>query len=288
MDNTSSATFAFSDRGLEAALDAIGEAGFAQAELWGAEPHIGTPSVREQARVRAILDGHSVRARTMHAPTGRYTLGATDEDWRHECIAVFKEYVRLAGSLGLTEIVIHPIPAHDWVPDIDDPKLPPRIREAVQRSLDDLMPTIEKSGTRVTLENLPRLNGMPLRTMKELRAVVDGYPDKALGLILDTGHAAVLGLDPVDEVHAAGERLCGTHIHDIDVRTQVPVPPWATVGRVDHHSPTLGNLDWAAMRKAFTEIGYTGPWTSGATMPSHGESREELAREVTDWMASWV
>ena len=288
MDNTSSTTFAFSDRGLEAALDAIGEAGFAQAELGGAEPHISTPSGQEQARVRAILDGHSVRARTMHAPIGRYTLGAVDEDLRHECVAVFKRYVRLAGALGLTEVVIHPIPAHDWVSDIDDPALPQRIREAVQRSLDDLMPTIEESGTRVTLENLPRVRGMPLRTMKELRAVVDGYPSKALGLILDTGHVGVLGLDPVDEVHAAGDRLCGTHIHDIDVRTQVPVPPWATQGRVDHHSPTLGNLDWAAMRKAFTDIDYTGPWTSEATIASHGESREELAREVRDWMASWV
>jgi sugar phosphate isomerase/epimerase len=214
----------------------------------------------------------------MHAPAGRYILAAVDEEWRRESVSVLKEYVRLAGALGLTELVIHPIPSPSLVPDIGDPALHQRMHDAVRRSLDDLMPTIEESATRVTIENLPYLSDLPLRTMKELRAVVDGYPSEALGLVIDTGHVGVLELDPVEELHAAGERLCGTHIHDIDVRE----------GRIDHHSPTLGNLDWTAMRQAFTDIGYTGPWTSEATKPSHGESSEELAREVREWMGSWV
>ena len=134
------------------------------------------------------------------------------------------------------------------------------------------MPAIEQAGVRITLENLP-YPGMPLNNMRELRAVVDPYPSEAVGLVIDTGHVGVLELDPVDELHAAGERLCGTHIHDIDVRD----------GRVDHHSPTLGNLDWTAMRQAFEDIGYAGPWTSEAIKPSHGETarRSWPARSAT-------
>ena len=276
MNDTSSTTSAFKDRSLEAALDTLAEAGFPQAEISGSEPHVCSTDDRELARIRGVLEAHSVRARTMHAPAGRYILAALDDDWRAESVPVLSGFVRLAGALGLTEIVIHPIPNPDTI-NTDDPDLPNRVRDAVRLSLDALMPTIEQSGVRVTLENLP-YPGMPLNNMRELRTVVDPYPTEAVGLVIDTGHVGVLELDPVDELHAAGERLCGTHIHDIDVRD----------GRVDHHSPTLGNLDWTAMRQAFADIGYSGPWTSEATKPSRGESAEELAREVSDWLNVWA
>lgn len=236
-----------------------------------------TPSEQELSRLRGILEGHSVRGRTMHAPGGRNTLAAMDASWRKESVGVLTEYVRLAGALGLTELVIHPISVRDMAPYADDPALPQRMREAVQRSIDDLMPAIEESAVRITLENLP-FPTLPLNSMRELRTVVDPYPSEAVGLVIDIGHVARLDLDPVDELHAAGERLCGTHIHEINIQE----------GRTDHYSPTLGNLDWDAMRQAFTEIGYTGPWTSEATKPSHGESPEELAREVNDWMTFWL
>ena len=277
MDNTSSSTLAFSDRSLEAALDALAQAGFPQAEIKASDRHVGTPNEQEISRLRGILGAHSVRGRTMHAPAGRNILAAMDDDWRNESVGVLKEYVRLAGALGLTELVIHPISRLDLVPYADDPDLPQRMREAVQRSLDDLMPTIEESAVRITLENLP-YPGLPLNSMRELRTVVDPYPSEAVGLVIDTGHVGVLELDPIDELQAAGERLCGTHIHDISVQE----------GRIDHHSPTLGNLDWAAMRQAFTGIGYTGPWTSEASKPSYGERPEDLAREVHDWMETWL
>lgn len=276
MDNTSSTTSAFLDRSLEAALDALGEAGFPQAEIWVSDAHMGTPSDQGLSQLRGILEAHSVRGRTMHAPVGRNTLAVLDASWRKESVGVLTEYVRLAGALGLTELVIHPI-SRDLAPLADDPALPQLIREAVQRSLDDLMPAVEESAVRITLENLPIPN-LPLNSMTELRTLVDPYPSEAVGLVIDIGHAARLDLDPVDELHAAGERLCGTHIHDINVQE----------GGTDHYSPTLGNLDWDAVRQAFTEIGYTGPWTSEATRPSHGESPEELAREVKDWMTSWL
>ena len=110
MNDTSSTTLAFKDRSLEAALDALGEAGFPQAEVTGSEPHVCSTDDRELARIRSVFETHSVRPRTMHAPAGRYILAALDDDWRSESIPVLSRYVRLAGGLGLTEMVIHPIP----------------------------------------------------------------------------------------------------------------------------------------------------------------------------------
>ena len=276
MDNISSTTSAFIDRSLEAALDAIGEAGFPQAEIYVTDPHVGAATEQETSRLRGILEAHSVRGRTMHAPRGRNTLAAMDASWRKESVGILTEYVRMAGVLGMTELVIHPVSPREMAPYTDDPALPQRMREAVHRCLDDLMPVIEESAVRVTLENLP-FPSLPLNSMKELRTVVDPYPSEVVGLVIDIGHAARLDLDPVDELHAAGERLCGTHLHGVN---------WQE-GR-DHYTPTLGNLDWDAMRQAFAEIGYTGPWTSEVEKPSHGETPEELAREVIDWMRGWL
>ena len=112
------------------------------------------------------------------------------------------------------------------------------------------MPVIEEAGVRVTLENLPYPQ-MPLNNMQALREVIDPYPSAAVGLIIDLGHVGRVERDPADDIRAAGDRLCGTHMHDLNVRED----------RADHHSPTLGCFDWTAIRAAFAEIGYQGPWT---------------------------
>jgi sugar phosphate isomerase/epimerase len=276
MDDISSTTSIFIDRSLEAALDGIAEAGFPQAEIFVLDPHVGAPTEQELSRLRGILEAHSVRGRSMHAPGRRSTLAAMDDAWREESVGILAGYVRMAGVLGMTELVIHPISIRDLAPYADDPALAQLMREAVQRSIDDLMPVIEESEVRITLENLP-FPKLPLNSMKELRPVIDPYPSEAVGLIIDIGHAARLDLDPVDELHAAGDRLCGTHLHGVN---------WET-GR-DHFTPTLGGLDWDAMRQAFAEIGYTGPWTSEVEKPSDGQSLDELAREANEWMTSWL
>ncbi len=277
MENTSCSTALFKDRDLTAALDAISAVGFPQVELNVREPHVYGADAEEERRLQALFAGHTVNARTMHAPSGRSILGALDEEWRRESVGILAPYVRLAGSLGLTEVVIHPIPSAALVPDAADPTLRRRMEEGIRRSLDALLPTIEETGVRVTLENLPYPD-YPLNNMGDLRAVIEPYPSASVGLILDFGHAGRVGRDPVDELRAAGERLCGTHMHDIDSRD----------GLVDHHSPALDYFDWSAIRRTFAEIGYHGPWTMEVSKTSRGESLEELAGEVSEWLAGWL
>ncbi|MCY4437505.1 MAG: sugar phosphate isomerase/epimerase [Chloroflexi bacterium] len=277
MTNTSCSTALFRDRELPAALDAIAAVGFPQVELNVREPHVHGSDAAEERRLLELFAGHAVHARTMHAPSGRSILAALDDEWRRESVAVLSGYLRLAGSLGLTEMVIHPIPNPDYVPDTDDPALPQRLRDGIQGSLDALLPVIEEAGVRVTLENLPYPD-MPLNNMEELREVVAPYPSDAVGLIIDLGHAGKVRRDPADEIRAAGERLCGTHIHDLD----------SPNGDVDHHSPALNSYDWAAIRQAFAAIGYAGPWTMEVSKTSRGESLEELAGEISAWLAGWL
>ena len=82
--------------------------------------------------------------------------------------------------------------------------------------------------------------------MKELRRIVDDYPDDRVGLVIDIGHVGVLRTDPISEIRSAGARLCGTHIHDVDFSSPDG----------DHRAPTRGGFDWDPILKAFEEIEY--------------------------------
>ena len=276
MENTSCSTSLFRDRELAPALDAIVAAGFPQAEINVREPHVNSADAAEERRVGSEFAARPLRPRTMHAPSGRSILAALDADWRRESVGVLSQYARMAGNLGLTEMVIHPIPNPSFVPDTTDPTLPQQLRDGIRRSLDALLPVSEQAGLRITVENLPYPD-MPLNNMQDLRAVVEPYPSAAVGLIIDLGHVGRVGRDPVADIRAAGDRLCGTHIHDLDAP-----------GGVDHHSPALQTYDWAAIRRAFAEIGYQGPWTMEVSKTSRGESLEELAVEIAGWLGNWL
>lgn len=278
MDDTSYSTVGFNDRSVEDALDAIAGAGFPQTEIQGKAPHLSTPlKGKELADFRGRLEARGLKARTMHAPSGRTALAVPDEEWRREAVALLKRYVTFGGELGITDMVVHPVPGPTSVPNADDPALLKLMKDSARRSLDDLVPAASQAGIRLNLENLPYLCDFPYRTMRELRPLVDPYPEEAVGLIIDTGHVGILRNDPVEEITAAGHRLRGTHIHDV-------------VGEADdgdHHAPTHGWLKWDAILQAFDKINYPGPWTFEVAKPSGDETPEELARITRGVAAQW-
>ena len=280
IDNTSYATVGFSDRDLEAALDAVAAAGFPQTEILGQEPHVAEPPTgRELSELRNGLESRGLRARTVHAPATVNVLGAPDEDWRRDKVAVLGSYIRFAADIGATDIVIHPIPNPIFVPDADDPAIPERIRQAVGRSLDDLVPVAEAAGVRMNLENLAYHDcDYPFRTMEALRPLVDDYPEEQVGLVVDTGHVGLFDMDPAAEIRSAGGRLWGTHLHDVDF----------DVRNGDHRPPTHGGLDWDSIRGALSEVGYAGPMTFEVVVPKHGESPDEMARITREFAESWA
>lgn len=278
MRDISFSTVGFMDRGTEEALDAVAEAGFTQTEIIGQDPHMDdAPTGRALSEFRARLEARGLRVRTVHAPMKRNVLGAPDEDWRREKVRVSSRFIEFAGEVGAGEVVIHPVPNPMFVADADDPSVPGRIRDAVPRSLDEIVPVAQAAGVRITLENLPYHCDYPFLTMRELRPVVDAYPEDGLGLVIDTGHAWTMKNDPVEEIRAAGSRLCGTHLQDVDYDEPDD----------DHWVPTHGDLNWDSIRAAFVEIEYAGPWTFECYVPRHGESPEELASITHGVAESW-
>ena len=189
MGKISYSTAGFFDRDVEAALDAVAEAGFDRAEIVGQEPHVAEPLVgRELEAFRSRLEERGLAGGTVHAPLTRNVLAAPEEEWRREIVEVLASYLRFAAALGCGGMVIHPVPNPMFVPDPEREELPQIMRDAARRSLDDLVPVAEEVGVRILLENLPYHCAYPFLNMGELRALVDPYPGAALGLVIDTGH----------------------------------------------------------------------------------------------------
>lgn len=278
MSQVSYCTRGFNDRDVEAALDAIAAAGFARAEILGQAPHVAAPPEgRELETFRSRLEQRRLAGGTVHAPLARDLLAAPHEQSRRENITVLASYVRFAAAIGARGLVIHPVPNPNRVPDAGHPEASQRIRDAVRRSLDELVPIAQESGVRILLENLPWKTSLPLFSMKQLRPLVDGYPDVALGLVIDTGHAWTAGIDPVEEILEAGSRLWSTHLQDVDFDQP----------QDNHWVPTQGGLDWNAIRAALASVGYAGLWTFEVGYGRHGESREQLARLSRHVAAEW-
>jgi sugar phosphate isomerase/epimerase len=127
------------------------------------------------------------------------------------------------------------------------------------------------------LENLPYRSALPFLTMRELRPLVDEYPEAQVGLVVDTGHAWVHGSDPVEEIRTAGRRLGGTHFQDAE----------HDATRDRHWVPTHGDLNWEAIVSALLEVNYSGAWTFEAHRGRYGETSEEAARQCLRLARQW-
>ena len=278
MDNTSYSTAGFRKQTLQQALDSIKKAGFPAVEI-GCNPHANHPfkNVALNEFIKE-LDTRNLKPRSIHAPSGLTTLGATTEGWRIKEAKTLESFIIFASDIGASDMVIHPIPNPIFVPDPDNPNNPTIMEKAVTRSLDYLIPIAEKYGVRMNLENLPYHCNYPYRSMKELRLLVDKYPANQLGLILDTGHVGVMGNEIVEEIKSAGDRLKGTHLHDVNGNQDGD----------DHKGPNRGVLKWDDMLETLIEINYSGPYTFETIVTKENETEEELAIFTRTFAQSWL
>jgi sugar phosphate isomerase/epimerase len=93
----------------------------------------------------------------------------------------------------------------------------PKFLDALFRSVEELLPTLEKSKVVLALENLPSWEAVP--TEAEMGNLLDRFPSPWLAYWHDIGHGQVrqlLGLVTVPHwLTRFGPRLAGLHVHDV-------------------------------------------------------------------------
>lgn len=180
-----------------------------------------------------------------HAPFPGQLWG--DEPYNKKVYPAHVRSLKIAGLLGIEQVVIHPFVVPDKAKQL----------EANLEFFNSLAPVCREAGTKIAIENMfsrhpyenkfiPGVCNYP-EDMIEIYEALD--PD-CFTLCLDTGHCALLKRNPADYARIlGGKRLHALHVQD-------------NIGKDDIHTiPYQGNIDWADFMQGLADGGYTGDLT---------------------------
>ena len=223
---------------------------------------------------RERLRLHSLHAPVMERFEGRWinpiSIASPDEPGRARAVRETGAALELARRVPVSVLVVHP--------GLQDSLLSPSVqnsREAVLRSVEEIVALASPLGVQVALEVIPNA----LATSDALVELLDELDLPGLGVCLDFGHAHLQG-DVVDAIETLAGVLIATHVHDN--RGQ----------RDDHLAPFEGTIDWAGAVTALQKIGYDGTLmlelaSADPAAPALERARLAAAR-LEDAARSWI
>ncbi len=157
---------------------------------------------------------------------------------RQKTLADKRLCLRLAKALGVQVMVYH-VATYDA--NVYRDGLPEKLLAEESAVLADLAAEAHEMGLRIAIEN-----GNTVGIMRYLVALVERVDSPALGICVDTGHAALGDLGPGRAIRMAANKLFTLHLQD----------NW---GDVDHHLPPgCGRIDWCDVAAALAEVRYSG------------------------------
>lgn len=125
-----------------------------------------------------------------------------------------------------------------------------------------LLPHLSSHQVTLAIENIygPDYSDAHLTTAEDLLYYPEYFNSPDIGVCLDTGHAVILGQNPVQLAEAVKDRLVTIHAH-------------TTLPGIDLHSipyfTSYGELiDWKAFRSALDRIGYRGTFNMELFAPA--------------------
>ena len=178
---------------LGAALEQVGRYA-TLAEIYSAEEHgLLSPENRRAATESGLR-------LTVHGPYDDVELGSLRERDRRHALTIHRRHLEAAAEIGAATYVVHP--------DYRGEALPrdPRIENALQHSIAELEELQSELGVRIVLENMPGVGYSHFGAPGDLDL-------GALGLILDTGHAAICGTLEAF-LSTPHHELAHVHLHD--------------------------------------------------------------------------
>ena len=238
------------DTPVETVLQDIQELGFSGVELGGKFP-------RDPNVLRALLSSHH-----LGLVGGWYSSSLLFRSAEAE-IEAMRGHLDLLQALGSSVFVIaetsNAVHGARDCPLTTSPALGNDDWKRFGERLTEVADFIERSGLRFAYHHHL---GTAVETAEELDRFLSST-GASVGLTLDTGHAALGGIDPVTVIRSSPERIA--HVHCKDVRRHVFDKIINQGGsfldgvlRGMFTVPGDGDLDFAPVFKALSEIGYSG------------------------------
>jgi len=182
----------------------------------------------------------------LHATEGKEKFWLADEEYaRLSGVALVQNRIEMTAVLGGDAVVLH-------LPSEPEDETNAHYWSKIHRSLDALLPIVQKSGVRIALENNFRSsNYAPLTT------ILGEYSPAEIGICYDSGHGNIVdgGLDFLNSVK---DRLLVLHLNDND-------------GVGDQHKLLFtGTVDWERIAGIIVASAYKKPLNMEVSMRNMG------------------
>ena len=215
------------------------ENGFADIEIEFGFSIIGAELLLPLAsELRALI--RPFRTVSCHLPLGEVNIAALHSGMRSEAIAETKRHIDLCGELKISRLVMHP-GCFGATPDRYS-LLEEHTRQIAERSVFEIAGYAKKKNMELSIENLHRSEAL-FRKPEEFEPFVC----KGIGMTLDTVHAFVSGVNPLDFITRFGRKITEVHLTD-----GVESDSYA------HYPLGRGMVDCIAVLRKLQEIGYDG------------------------------
>ena len=194
----------------------------------------------EIAEIAKWLKTYNLKLLDIHGSTGMEKLWFATEEYRRKSgVELVLNRARMFAELeGQGGLIMH-IPAYKSTMSAEErSKIPPAV-EALKRSLDDLLPELEKLNVVIAAEN-----GFS-DTFEVIYDLMQTYDAKYLGITYDSGHGNIREAKGLDLLEKVKDRIQVLHLNDND-----------TTGDL-HQPPRYGTVDWERMTDILAKSSYS-------------------------------
>jgi sugar phosphate isomerase/epimerase len=159
---------------------------------------------------------------------------------REEAIAETKRHIDLCAELGIDRLVMHP-GCFGATPDRYS-LLEKQTRRIAEQSVFEIASYVKKNRMELSVENLHR-NEALFKKPEEFEPFVR----RGIGITLDTVHAFVSGVNPLDFIARFGRKIAEVHLTD-----------GAESDAYAHYPLGTGMVDCIAVLQKLQKVGYDG------------------------------
>ena len=182
----------------------------------------------------------------------------------------------ISGMMGVKWAIMHPVSAYE--------NAEYNLQEDIIRNhevFDSVIELAMKENVGIAFENMADKDNKRRfgSTVSELISLVDSFENPNVGVCWDIGHGNRIYMDSVRPIKELGKYLKALHVDDNHG------------GNDEHLVPFLGTIQWEAVMKALSEIGYEGDFVYEIVMNDYmpdvlKDSAARFAAEIGRYLVS--
>ena len=265
-------SFVYCNYPLTDAIDRVAAIGYAAIDIWGGRPHayrrdLGLDQIkalRKRLRQAGLAVASFIPAQFRY-PT---CLCAPDDTIRGDSVAYIQDSIETAAALEAP--IVSVCPGHTLYGQGKDDGW-----KRLGESLDSICRFASPRGVRIAIEPADRYESDLIQTTAQATRMIDELGHANLGVVLDNGHAHVVGEQCASAIGEMGARLFHVHVDDNN-------------GLRDQHLvPGEGNFEFEAFIAVLRQSGYAG-YLCAELSWDYTIDPDSAARRTLERLSTWL